>query len=80
MIPPYWLFNYTKTSDAIETGITEDGHPWIGSPNPQLIIHEYADYQCFQCGKMHQFLRQLISEYPDKIQLVHHNYPMDHDS
>ena len=27
---------------------------------------------------MHFFLRQLITEYPDKIRLIHRHFPMDH--
>ncbi|MDH4318456.1 MAG: DsbA family protein, partial [Desulfobulbaceae bacterium] len=37
----------------------------------------YTDYLCFQCYKMHFFLRRLIAEHPDNIRLVHHNFPLD---
>jgi protein-disulfide isomerase len=39
---------------------------------------EFADYQCFQCKKMHFFLRQLVAEHTDKLRLIHRHYPMDH--
>jgi protein-disulfide isomerase len=58
--------------------MTEDGHPWIGAENPELTIIEFTDYQCFQCKKMHFFLRSLIENHPDKIRLVHRHFPMDH--
>jgi len=58
--------------------VTEDGHPWIGAPNPVVEITEFADYQCFQCWKMHQVLRRIVAEFPDKVRLVHVHYPMDH--
>ncbi len=60
------------------TGVTEDGHPWIGAQTPVLEITEFTDYQCFQCKKMHFFLRRLIETHSDKIRLVHRHYPMDH--
>jgi protein-disulfide isomerase len=44
-----------------------------------LEILVFADYQCFQCKKMHQYLRGLVSRYPEKIRLVHRSFPMDHD-
>ena len=40
---------------------------------------EFTDYLCFQCRKMHYYLRDLVARYPDKIRLVHRNYPMDHE-
>lgn len=59
-------------------GITEDGHPWIGAQDPQLVIVEFTDYQCFQCRKMHFYLRQLMARFPEKLRLVHRHFPMDH--
>jgi uncharacterized membrane protein/protein-disulfide isomerase len=78
-LPPYWHYTFPPSSSEIFNGLTEDGHPWIGSETPELTIHEYTDYQCFQCNKIHQFLRRLIAEHPGKIRLIHHHYPMDHE-
>ncbi len=75
--PVYWHLAPPPLSESIPTGVTEDGHPWIGANTPVLEINEYTDYQCFQCKKMHFFLRRLIEAHPDKIRLVHHHYPMD---
>jgi protein-disulfide isomerase/uncharacterized membrane protein len=76
--PAYWHFNPPLETSKLNSGTTEDGHPWIGAQNPKLVITEYTDYQCFQCRKMHFFLRQLIAKHPDKIRLIHRNFPMDH--
>jgi uncharacterized membrane protein/predicted DsbA family dithiol-disulfide isomerase len=78
VFPAYWNFSPPHFSKEMHHGMTEDGHPWIGSRNPQLEITEFTDYQCFQCKKMHFFLRQLMAENPDKIRLVHRHFPMDH--
>jgi protein-disulfide isomerase/uncharacterized membrane protein len=77
-LPAYWHFQPGEVSDGIPTGVTAAGHPWIGAESPTLVITEFADYQCFQCKKMHSFLRQLVAANPDKIRLIHRNYPMDH--
>ena len=61
------------------SGVNDEGHPWIGAENPELTIEEFTDYQCFQCKKMHFFLRRLVAQHPDKIRLVHRNYPLDHE-
>ncbi len=76
--PSYWKFSSPPVSSEIAHGVTEDGNPWIGAGNPILEITEFADYQCFQCKKMHFFLRQLINNYPSKIRLIHRHFPMDH--
>lgn len=76
--PPYWELDPPALFSKTNTGVTKEGHPWIGAQNPKLVITEYTDYKCFQCKKMHFFLRQLIAKHPDKIRLVHRNFPMDH--
>ena len=76
--PVYWHFQPPPLSDRIPNGITASGHPWIGAEAPVLEITEFTDYQCFQCKKMHFFLRQLVAQHTDKLRLVHRHYPMDH--
>ena len=77
LIPPYWRLSPPTLAKAIPTGITESGHPWIGGKNPVLTITEFADYQCFQCKKMHFHLRALIAKHPERIRLIHRHFPMD---
>jgi uncharacterized membrane protein/protein-disulfide isomerase len=78
VFPVYWHFQPPLVAADIPRGITASGHPWLGANNPVLEITEYSDYQCFQCKKMHFFLRRLVTENPDKIRIIHRNYPMDH--
>ena len=81
-----WLF-YPPTGSSgrrgprhrVPSGVTAEGHAWIGAEQPVLEITEFTDYQCFQCRKMHFYLRELVARYPDKIRLAHRNYPMDHE-
>ena len=76
--PQYWQMNPPALLKNTPTGITEEGYPWIGAENPELIITEFSDYLCFPCKKMHYFLRRLIENHPDKIRLIHRHFPMDH--
>jgi len=76
--PAYWQMTLPALSSEISTGLTNEGYPWIGAKAPELVIVEFSDYQCFQCKKMHFFLRQMIQAHPDKIRLVHRHFPMDH--
>jgi protein-disulfide isomerase/uncharacterized membrane protein len=75
--PKYWAFKISNTYSALPVGVTQDGHPWIGAEHPILEITEFTDYQCFQCKKMHHYLRKIMMEHPDKIRLIHRNYPLD---
>jgi len=76
-IPSYWHIQPPHLADHIPTGVTAEGHPWIGAREPLLEITEFTDYQCFQCKKMHSLLRRIVSENADRIRIVHRNYPMD---
>ena len=78
-LPRYWEYTLPPPSTAVAHGLTAEGNPWIGAEDGEITIHEYADYLCFQCRKMHLFLRGLIAEHPGKIKLIHHHYPMDHE-
>jgi len=77
-VPKYWNLELALPSIDISTGLTEDGYPWIGAENPELTIIEFSDYQCFQCKKMHFYIRQLVAEHPNKLRLIHRQFPMDH--
>jgi len=76
--PAYWHFEPPPMTSDIPTGMTDKGHPWIGAENPEIKIVEFSDYQCFQCKKMHIFLRRLVARHPDRVRLIHRHYPMDH--
>jgi uncharacterized membrane protein/protein-disulfide isomerase len=78
-LPHYWQYQFSDPEQSLPHGITENGHPWIGATNPTFTIEEFSDYQCFQCAKMHLYLRQLVSDNPKTLRLVHRNYPMDHE-
>ena len=75
--PAYWELDVSTGPLKLPTGLTDDGHPWIGSDSAPIVITEYSDYLCFQCKKMNYYLRQLISQYPDRVKLIHRHFPMD---
>lgn len=78
VLPHYWEMSIPGATTGIQTGFTANGSPWIGAENPQLTINEFTDYMCFRCYQMHSLLRIFVARYPDKIRLVHHNFPLDH--
>jgi protein-disulfide isomerase len=76
VFPSYWEFSPPDLTADLPSGMTEEGDPWIGAQNPEFVIIEYSDYMCFQCRKMHIYLRQIVANNPDKIRLVHRHFPM----
>ena len=78
LFPVYWSFEPPQLTANTPFGVTTDGHPWVGAENPEFVIIEFADYLCFQCNKMHFYLRQLLVNHPGKIRIVHRHFPMDH--
>jgi protein-disulfide isomerase len=77
--PAYWKLGTVDRDQGVGGGLTEDGAPYIGAADPLIEIVEFMDYQCFQCRKMHYYLRTLVARYPEQIRLTHRNYPMDHE-
>jgi protein-disulfide isomerase/uncharacterized membrane protein len=77
--PAYWEIQPPGATADIKTGITADGHPWIGAVNPELEIVEFTDYQCFQCRKMHRYMLELLARHPGKIKVVQRHFPVDHE-
>ena len=78
VFPAYWNFQPSVLAASPSTGLTVEGHPWIGAEDPELVITEFTDYLCFQCSKMNYYIRKLMARYPGKIRVVHRHFPMDH--
>jgi uncharacterized membrane protein/protein-disulfide isomerase len=78
-IPTYWVQEMATANAKVANGITTDGNPWIGAETPLIVIEECTDYQCFQCRKIHTFLRQLINQHPNRLRLVHRHFPLDNE-
>jgi len=79
LMPPYWHMKPARLSQSAPSGLTAEGHSWIGAEHPKSEIEMYSDYQCFQCRKIHFYLRQFIARHPDTIRIVHRHFPMDHE-
>lgn len=60
-----------------QTGVTAEGHWWIGARNPQVTVEEFSDYQCPFCARAHQEVRVLLASHPGVVRLVHRHFPLD---
>jgi protein-disulfide isomerase/uncharacterized membrane protein len=77
LVPPYWRVEAATGPGGLPVGTTAGGHPWIGATEPVLLITEYSDYQCPHCQRGHDEVRKLIEAHPDRVRVVHRQYPLD---
>lgn len=63
----------------LESGLTEDGRPYLGAADAAVTVYEFADFQCSHCG---QFTREQAVEIKrdylatGKASLIWVNYPV----
>jgi protein-disulfide isomerase len=70
----YNLFAWSSGFFAASRGTDESGLPWIGAAAPELVIHEYVDYECPHCVVVHQYLRRALLFHQGSVRLVRHDY------
>ncbi len=61
----------------LRTGLTPDGHPFIGAAQPRITVVEYSDYECPYCRHAHVALRDIVRRHPDAVRLAHAQFPLD---
>lgn len=50
---------------------------WIkGNRNAEIIITEYSDFQCPACAFYQPILKEIISEFDDRVALVYRHFPL----
>jgi protein-disulfide isomerase len=47
-----------------------------GSPNAPARLEEFGDFQCPPCGLFHPILKQMQSEFGDKLQVTFREFPL----
>jgi protein-disulfide isomerase/uncharacterized membrane protein len=77
-VPSYWRTEVRYFGpEKLCVGTTEKGDHWIGAEEPCLTIVEFSDYECGHCRARHAEMRDLVAGNPDKVRLVHCQYPLD---
>ncbi len=50
---------------------------WVkGDINSNIVLIEYSDLQCPACGAYYPFMKQLTTEFGDKIAFVYRHFPL----
>jgi len=54
--------------------ISDDSHQ--SDPTAPLKLVEFGDYQCPACGVYHPFVKQLLVDFPGKINFIFRHFPL----
>lgn len=74
------LLPATAELDGIPVGFTEDGHAYRGSPDADVVVVEYSDFQCPYCGRYERETAPQIREAylkTGKVVLVFRDFPLE---
>jgi protein-disulfide isomerase len=52
------------------------GRPLRGKADAPVQIVEFSDFQCPYCLRAHPIVKQVLSEYGDRVSLVYRHYPL----
>lgn len=69
-----------NTPDPTETALlteTVSAADWfLGGKETPVVLVEYGDYQCPACSAYHNFTKQLVAEFGEKITFVYRHFPL----
>lgn len=59
----------------LKVPVSADDHSQ-GSPNAEITLVEYGDYQCPHCAMAHAVVKHLQRHYGDRLRFVYRNFPL----
>lgn len=68
--------------DTIQSGSGQtayfdtDDDPMLGNPDAQIVIVEFADFQCPFCYQAFPIIREIVNTYQDYIKFVFRDFPI----
>ncbi|MCP4680398.1 MAG: thioredoxin domain-containing protein [Deltaproteobacteria bacterium] len=73
-LPRYWELASWRDGPLLPSGFTDDGYPWLGAETPELVVHEFYDYECPHCRVSHRKLRKILSAHAEEMRIVRHDF------
>lgn len=67
---------FSKPEPEIVDRIPDEQGHILGSQGSPVTVIEFADFQCPYCAGAESIVKQLISQYPDKIKFVYRHFPL----
>jgi len=50
--------------------------PFTGGKDAKVVIYEFSDFQCPFCARGHEVVKQIRTEYADKVKIVFRHFPL----
>lgn len=73
-VPAYWMAASWSSGARLPHGVDENGRPWIGAEQPDLVLHEYIDYGCPHCRIATARMKMRLAQ-DDGLRVVRHHQP-----
>jgi protein-disulfide isomerase len=67
---------YLKRPKASPLEFKTEGEPVWGNNDAPITVVEYADFQCYYCGKARERIAELKKLYGKKLRIVYKNFPL----
>lgn len=75
-----WWFTIPETEETertVSSGLRPDADEWtLGNPDAELVLIEYADFQCGACAYYHPIMKELMDEYDEQVYYVFRHFPL----
>ena len=65
-------------SGSYVLGGIENGEYLASNPSSKVTLVEFGDYECPACVVYHPFVKQVLTEFPGKVNYVFRNYPLSY--
>ncbi len=75
-----WLFSKNTTPSSAATVdsslLIHDNSHRIATESATLTLVEFGDFQCPSCAAVHPVVKQIITDYSQKLNFVYRNFPL----
>ncbi len=66
-----------ETGKVIKVTIPElPGAVWLGNENAKVTVVEFSDFECPYCLRFEPAVKQMLTEYGDKIRFTYRHFPL----
>jgi protein-disulfide isomerase len=72
-----WALMAHRNTNTNNTSIAVD-NPSLGSSTAKVVLDEYSDLSCPACAAVAPIIRQLATDYGDKLRIVFHPFSVGH--
>jgi protein-disulfide isomerase len=74
----YWAVTANPSNTNTATDIPAAGHPYLGGANASVVVTEFSDLSCPACAAAAPVIRQLATDYGDRVKFVFYNRDIGH--